>query len=278
MFSNDYDHEVRVYVSDGSVAHFTLREMHALYRTWQIWVLFVAGFFIMSTGHPITLPQFDSFWLRMAFWWIALFIYILSSDLYSQVSGAMWHRLFGGPIPLIVLSAPLVLASTFLASTMLTLLFDTGRSPFSVMSWQMNVRNILVAHFFETAALLWLIPVLRARRAQANQGRKITLAGRSFVLSDIGRIKAAEHYLEIYKNDGSSGEIIRERMSTFLEQVTVEDGIQTHRSHWVARRRATGISASNLCLDCGTKIPVARGRQDAVREWVQAHCDVCEIA
>ena len=271
MFSKCYDHEIHVYVSNGSIARFTLREMHDLYRSWQMWVLVLVGFFIMSTGHPITLPQFDSFELRMAFWVLALGIYLGISDLYAQLTGSMWRKLFGGPIPLILLSAPLVLACTYSAGAILSLMFDQGRPPFSIMTWQMNLRNILVAHVFETAALVWLIPAQRARQAKKSNQRKVTLAGSSYVLADIHRVKAAEHYLEIYTQSGV--EMIRERMSTFLEQVTPQDGIQTHRSHWVAVQTVATLSGTTLRLNDGEKVTVARGRLDAVRCWLQARDD-----
>jgi len=269
MLARAYDHEVRVYVSNGSIAHFTLREMHELYRSWQMWVLVLVGFFIMSTGHPITLPQFDSFGLRMAFWVVALLFYLLTSDLYSQLTGKMWHRIFGGPIPLILLSTPLVLASTYAAGALLTVLFQNDHGLCNIMTWQMNARNILVAHVFETAALLWLIPAQRERAARQNvQQRMVTLAGSSYLLSDIGRVKAAEHYLELHSED--KVEVIRERMSTFLEQVTPQDGIQTHRSHWVSRDKAAALTGASLRMTCGNKVPVARGRMDGVRMWLHA--------
>ncbi len=267
MLGKASDHEVHVFVSNGSVALFTLRELHTLYLSWQMWVLCLVGFFIMSTGHPITMPQFESFGLRMAFWIVALLFYLIVSTPYSRLTGRMWHRLFGGPIPLIFLSSPLVLAATYAAGTLLAILFETGRDPFSVMTWQMNLRNILVAHVFETVALLWLLPAQRARLAKADDRRKITLAGRKFALAEIGRVKAAEHYLEVHSDAGI--EIIRERMSTFLEQVTPEDGIQTHRSHWVAVKKAAEIKGGKLRLSCGEKVPVARGRRDAVHAWLQ---------
>ncbi len=268
MFSKALDHKVHVYVSNGMITHFTLREMHELYRSWQMWLLITVGFFMMSTGHPVTLPQFDSFGLRMGFWFVALIIYILTSDLYSKLTGKMWHRLFGKAIPLILLSGPLVLASTYLAAVILCIVFEPDTNPFDIMTWQMNVRNILVAHAFETVALLWLIPAQRERKQKSQQQRWITLAGRRFLLSDIARVKAAEHYLEIHNETGS--EVIRERMSTFLEQVTPEDGIQTHRSHWVSRRYVEALSGRKLRLICGSKIPVARGRLDEVRAWIEA--------
>ena len=276
MLGKVYDHEVQVFVSNGSRAHFTIREMHELYTSWQMWVLVSVGFLIMATGHPVTLPQFDSFGLRLAFWLIALMVYLLLSMVYALASCRVWRALFGGPIPLIILSTPLVLTSTYLTAGGLTVLFEPGKPPFGGMTWQMNLRNVLVAHVFETAALLWLLPAQRARKAKETAARAITLAGKKVSLAQVDRVKAAEHYLEIYTPDGT--EIIRERMATFLEQVGVEDGIQTHRSHWVARRTAQSLNGSKLTLQDGEKIPVARGRLEDVRSWLDTHGDTGEMA
>jgi len=81
-------------------------------------------------------------------------------------------------------------------------------------------------------------------------------------------VKAAEHYLEVYSQSGV--EMIRERMSTFLEQVTPEDGIQTHRSHWVSVQTIATLSGATLSLHDGEKVPVARSRMEAVRDWLRA--------
>ena len=267
MLGNMYDHEVQVYVSDGSLTRFTLREVHELYLSWQLWVLVSVGFFIMATGHPVTLPQFESFGLRLAFWLVALLIYLAFSAVYSLLACRLWRTVFGGPIPLIILSSPLVLAATYITAGALTVLFEPGKPPFASMTWQMNLRNVFVAHVFETVALLWLLPAQRARRKRGAQARKIALAGKTMALSDIRRVKAAEHYLEIHTAQGV--EVIRERMATFLEQVSDEDGIQTHRSHWVARPWAQTLTGSKLTLADGDKVPVARGRMDDVRSWVQ---------
>jgi LytTr DNA-binding domain-containing protein len=261
--------EVHVYVSNGSVAHFTIREMHQLFLSWPMWVLVVVGFLIMATGHPVTLPQFDSFGLRLSFWFIALFFYLVASTHYSVVAYRLWHKMFGRPAPLIIMSIPLVLTSTYLTSAILTAVFEPVRPLFYSMSWQMNLRNIFVAHVFETVALLWLLPAQRIRRANSTvPGRNVTLAGRSFDLSEITRVKAAEHYLEVHGPDET--QVIRERMATFLEQVEPEDGIQTHRSHWVASDQASDLKGTQLQLADGSNVPVARGRLDNVRGWLEA--------
>ncbi|MEM6372049.1 MAG: LytTR family DNA-binding domain-containing protein [Pseudomonadota bacterium] len=271
MLATNHDYQVRVYISNGVVTHFTLREMNALYRSWQMWVLIAVGFFIMTTGHPVTWPQFDSIGERMAFWVLALMIYMLTSDVYSQAFDTVWQRAVGKPIPLILLSAPLVLSATYMSAFAVSLLSTDDEPFFGLMTWQMNLRNIIVVHVFETVALLWLIPAQRQKRQSRTERRTVTLAGRSFVLEEITRVKAAEHFLEVYSDKGC--EVIRERMSTFLEQVKPEDGIQTHRSHWVAGFAADGLSGALLDLRCGAQVPVARGRLADVRDWLDAHAD-----
>ena len=129
---------------------------------------------------------------------------------------------------------------------------------------------------FETVALLWLLPAQRARRSQAPARRTITLAGSRFALADITRVKAAEHYLEMHGKDGIN--VIRERMATFLEQVEPDDGIQTHRSHWVAVNSAVDLNGSMLRLVDGEKVPVARGRLNDVRSWLQSQNALQKIA
>ncbi|APX11288.1 LytTR family DNA-binding domain-containing protein [Tateyamaria omphalii] len=276
MFRTAFDHEVQVYVSNGSPAHFTIREVYELYGSWQLWVLVMVGFLIMATGHPVTLPQFDSFGLRLSFWFVALFVYLLLLLVYTPVAYKAWRSVFAVPIPLLILSTPLVLVATYVTSAGLTVLFEPSKPPFSSMSWQMNVRNVLVAHVFETAGLMWLLPAQRARKENETEARDITLSGRKMSLDRIVRVKAAEHYLEIHTPDGV--EILRERLATFLEQVSPEDGIQTHRSHWVARETARALSGSKLTLLDGNKIPVARGRLEDVRVWLDTHTDEQKVA
>lgn len=272
MLGPAYDRKVHVYVSNGAVSHFTIREMYQLYGTVRMWAVFAVGFLILSTGHPVTLPQFDSFWLRLSFWWLALALYLLISPIYALLTDGLWCKLFKGPIPLICLSTPLLLLATYGAGAILTVLFVPDMQPFSVMTWQMNLRNIFVAHIFETLSLVWLLAAMRARRnGDAPQKRSVTLAGRKVALCDILRVKAAEHYLEIYSPTGVL--TLRERMATFLDQVKADDGIQTHRSHWVAAHHATALLGTDLRLTDGEKVPVARGRIEDVRGWLAARED-----
>lgn len=265
MKKDPADHQVSVYVANGACEHFTIRELRRLYTSWQFWVLITVGFAIIATGHPATLPNFSSFGLNFAFWWLALAIYMGLSEVYLLTVSRAWQRTVGRPIPLLLMTAPMILFATYSSCFILCTLFHEPRNPFDVVTWQMSLRNLFIAHVFETVALCWLMPVLRDRKAREDR-RSVTLAGRRVDLGRIGRVKSAEHYLEVYTDDGV--ETLRERMATFLEQVRAEDGIQTHRSHWVAAARVAGLKGSELQLDCGNTVPVARGRLDDVRSWV----------
>ena len=266
MLGTRTDHEMRIFVSNGTVVQFTSREVLRLYQSWQLWVLIAFGFTIMSTGHPVTLPQFEEVGVRMAFWIIALMIYLAVSIPYGIAFDRIWQRTVGTPIPLFVLTAPLMVFTSVLTVVMLSAIFEPGRPLDSMITWQMLARNVLVAHVFETASLVWLLPALRGRPSDV---RSVMLGGQRIPVADIGRVKAAEHYLEVFLPTGV--EIIRERMSTFLEQVTPEDGVQTHRSHWVSRDHARSIRGSVLEMDCGKSVPVARGRQKAVQAWLDRY-------
>lgn len=266
MLGTRTDHEMRLFVSNGTVVQFTSREVLRLYQSWQLWVLIAFGFTIMSTGHPVTLPQFEEVGVRMAFWIIALLIYLAVSIPYGVTFDRVWQRTVATPIPLLVLTAPLMVFTSVLTVVILTAAFEPGRPLNSMITWQMLARNVFVAHVFETVALVWLIPALRVSRSDE---RSVMLAGRRIPITDIGRVKAAEHYLEVFLPTGV--EIIRERMSTFLEQVSSEDGVQTHRSHWVSRYHARSIKGSMLEMDCGNSVPVARGRQKDVQQWLDRY-------
>ena len=263
------DHEIHVFIASGARVHFTLREMRGLFRSWQFWVMVLVGFAVMTTGHPATLPQFDNFWVRLSFWTISLLLYLVLAEPYMYLVSKVWQPKADRPIPLLLMSAPYIMFVTHATGAGLTLIFEPGRPLFDVMTWEMNLRNLFVAHVFETASACWLIPAQRERRRLQTMKvtpRTVALAGRQVELDGILRVKAAEHHLEIHTPSGV--EILRERMATFLEQVGPSDGVQTHRSHWVAAAQVGGLDGMQLRLRNGEVVPIARGRLNDVRAWV----------
>ena len=81
------------------------------------------------------------------------------------------------------------------------------------------------------------------------------------------RIRAADHYLEIWTAGGIS--LVRGRMRDALRRVSRTAGIQPHRSWWVAITEIDRIERRGrdwfLMMKDGDRLPVARGRAASVR-------------
>ncbi|HWV61790.1 MAG TPA: LytTR family DNA-binding domain-containing protein [Sphingopyxis sp.] len=81
------------------------------------------------------------------------------------------------------------------------------------------------------------------------------------------RIRAADHYLEIWTAGGIS--LVRGRMQDALRRVSRTAGIQPHRSWWVSITEIDRIERRGrdwfLMMKDGESLPVARGRAAAVR-------------
>ncbi len=86
---------------------------------------------------------------------------------------------------------------------------------------------------------------------------------------DLVRVSVYDHYVEAHTRRGH--ELILIRFADALAELDGYDGLQIHRSHWVARAavrrvlRGEGRSLS-VELDDGTRLPVSRSRESAVRE------------
>ncbi len=256
-------------------AHFTPREMRKFYTSWYMWAISCVTYVLVATGHPATLPQFDNAWTTFSFWWLGAAIYVLLSERYSVAVTRRWDKYLKRPIHLLVLSIPLVLFAIFAATALLLLLLEPHNSFGEVLTWQMILRLILIVHVWETITVLWIIPYQRAGKTApkpAADQRQVILAGKSFPLEKIGRVAAAEHYLEVHIMHGNV-HTIRERLGAFLDQVEPDDGIQTHRSHWVATSAIADVEGQSVKIHCGTIVPIARGRLRDVRTWWTGHKD-----
>tara|TARA_R110000751_G_scaffold71287_10_gene144256 strand:- start:25671 stop:26504 length:834 start_codon:yes stop_codon:yes gene_type:complete len=84
---------------------------------------------------------------------------------------------------------------------------------------------------------------------------------------DIVRLSASDHYVEVYTRLGHV--LVLLRFSDALKELGGADGLQIHRSHWVARsaiRRLVNKSRNLFVeLDDGTTLPVSRSRFAEIR-------------
>ncbi|GGG75794.1 hypothetical protein GCM10011415_25530 [Salipiger pallidus] len=138
------------------------------------------------------------------------------------------------------------------------------------------------ASAFDRAAK-WIFPINRAVMPQTKthdepgtqEKRLIHVGGQSIALDDISLIEAQEHHVILHTSDGPL--TYRARLSDILAQVGPDDGIQPHRSFWVARHVVQEVAREAgkpvLKLEGHAPLPVARGRLADVRDWLDANCE-----
>ncbi|WP_168173677.1 LytTR family DNA-binding domain-containing protein [Thalassospira sp. TSL5-1] len=84
---------------------------------------------------------------------------------------------------------------------------------------------------------------------------------------EIIRLSASDHYVEVYTRLGHT--LVLLRFSDALKELGAADGVQIHRSHWVARSAIHRLVSKgrNLFveLDDGTVLPVSRSRFGEIR-------------
>ncbi len=84
-------------------------------------------------------------------------------------------------------------------------------------------------------------------------------------------IEAQEHYVRIITDEEVRMELCR--FSDIVADLSAEEGMQTHRSHWVSHsaiesHRKDGQSLQ-LILHSGDVVPVSRSHRAAVLEWIE---------
>ena len=78
-------------------------------------------------------------------------------------------------------------------------------------------------------------------------------------------ISAQDHYLNVQTDEGS--ELILMRLSDALAELADRDGVQLHRSHWVARAGIAKHNATSVTLHNNTTLPISRGNAPAVKAF-----------
>ncbi|WP_198014708.1 LytTR family DNA-binding domain-containing protein [Salipiger mucosus] len=110
--------------------------------------------------------------------------------------------------------------------------------------------------------------------AEAREDARTLLVGAQPVpLNEIRAIEAREHHVHVRLGDKTLTQ--RARLGDVLAQTRAEDGVQPHRSWWVARTARPRLvrEGSRLLLRLAddSDVPVARGRQAEVEDWLRTH-------
>ncbi len=223
--------------------------------------------------------KFDAeigFIYRLAYWVMSVGITVFMWWVFIAVlSHTYWKKWPDRAFPSIIISMTTVFCIVWIAVGSLIL---TGVVPdYSVVTLWDFIRSGILALVFEfvLVALVW--PKYLSKKATPEQVTPPDAPPATAQIGDITvdtrsllTIQAQEHYVLL--NCINRNGMTRLSISKAIAQLDGVDGIQVHRSWWVARQAAKQLRREDgkqvLELNTGELIPVSRGRSAAVREWM----------
>ncbi|MBI1494744.1 LytTR family DNA-binding domain-containing protein [Halocynthiibacter styelae] len=206
------------------------------------------------------------------------------------LSVTFWRKWPDRALPSLAISTLVSFCIVWIAISML-ILFDVVPD-YSVISYIEFARSWIFVVGFEFCLVVFVWPVyqnnLRATMTAEIPTEPLTprpampeLKSTDNYLVQIGdltvdhrmllTIQAQEHYVELSCINRS--DMTRISISKAVKALEGVDGMQVHRSWWVARRAAKQLKreAGKLVLELnsGENIPVSRGRSATVRTWMK---------
>lgn len=221
-------------------------------------------------------------WVSGAIWPVSYLLYMsfFSIVLLCQSAITGWNPSFR--MPTVAIGFLALIPSVYLAEGVILRIMSNGAFP-------VNLQGNFIFYFLsvqviEAVFFRFVFPVLRTShdastktaapsRSQADDTQQVIIGGERIPLRSIKVIEAREHHVEVTMFDGQTR--LRARLGDIVAQTTPKDGIQTHRSWWVARHAAKGLGQEAgkpvLHLIGDHPVPVARTRVNQVQAWAEEH-------
>lgn len=250
---------------------FTLREMRRIFTKPNFWIGYVAVVIVLVVSGPFYTAINLNFAERLAYWILisgASFVFGLFISLF--VGRLLLHkgmnRLLANTIAGFLAGVPIA-GLVWLAGNLL-FDFDPGgtRVALGILILQCAVISAIVA-------LLFSIVSRDPEEAEEKSGR--TEVHSQFfnrlpvsLGKDLISIQAQDHYLKVTTLRGS--EMILMRMADACIELSEFNGLQVHRSWWVAKKHVEAFDKAAgkglLKLSNGEEVPVSRGFLKAASE------------
>ena len=214
-------------------------------------------------------------WASVVFWPIIMGCYIL-----FVVSGVVGVALLTRWFPKLRVPMPIV---GFLALIPTTGICERVVDIMSGGTFPYDFAGQLIFYFFsvqgvETVFIRFIVPELRKEVEAEADSRHLVVGGEKVDLNTLMHIEAREHHVHLTFEHAKS--LTRARLSDIVAQTNAEDGMQPHRSWWVARDPAIRVERKNgrmfLRLRDNTQVPVARTRVEDVLNWLNTHVHPAE--
>lgn len=244
---------------DGNALQLTLREMRQhLGDVRALGTMAVVGIVLGLAG------PFGSFAAlellpRIAYWVATVFLTYGFGYSLSMYADAAW----GGGRPL-WLRLPLMAVPAGLAATLTVTLINLTVFGTKAFDWP-SVLLLLLQCLAVAFGVVTVVLLLERRAPEANALpagpapilERVPPAQRGLLLA----LSVEDHYVDIITERGKT--LVLMRLADAIKETAGVEGLQIHRSHWVAKAAVTKIHRAEgkvaLELSNGLKLPVSRG-------------------
>lgn len=261
-------HELQLRDAAGARLQLTIRELLGIFLTPTAGVFLFLTIIVHFAADPPGLRNYLDVWLAFCIWPVAAVLYLTSYVTGLGAVAFLQRRRWIGRVYLPILGI-VVLTPTVSACELLVHQLTDQRYPTQILP--KIPFYFVTVQVFEFAFVRLVIPQAATQR---QLRRMLRLGAREIPVDRLRYLTAQEHYVRLVLDDGEQV-LHRVRFADLLAQLHASDGLQPHRSWWVAgsaipRLRRRG-ARHVLELACTTEIPVARTRLRAVQSWLDAN-------
>lgn len=264
------------YVNEG-ILQFTLRRLQGVIRAPRFWMVLIAVAVVLAVAGPFDTLTRMTLLPRFAYWLAVALSTFLAG--YAAI-GFMVHFLLGDlgnrPVRLAIAGFAAGVPVTAVVLVLNHLIFGDGfGTPAEILGFYVNCSLI-------SAAISLLFGLVDSREDKgiliertADPERPAALTDRPPLLDRLPPhlrwrllyLSMQDHYVDVRTDRG--GTLVLMRLADAIAETRGVDGLQIHRSHWIARDAVETAERSNrrlsLRMSDGAVLPVSRSCLAAVR-------------
>lgn len=255
----------------GQRLQFTMRELLAVTRSPLYWAALVAVGIVLGVAGPFGTYEALALPPRLAYWLLVVIVTYFTADLIVGVLKTVLFRERPGTAVTILLGAvagPFVAGLVWLMN--LWILPSAAGIAYPPLLGYVTIMTATVAGVISYASGSLVAQQERGPAMPADQAPQrpalldrlpAALRGRLLYLS------MQDHYVEVVTDKGSH--LVLMRLADAIGETAGTEGMQVHRSHWVARDAVAGSirdgARLTLRLVNGAELPVSRSKLADVR-------------
>jgi uncharacterized membrane protein YphA (DoxX/SURF4 family) len=240
---------------DQSLLQFTKREWDALIASRGVWIGIFATGVVLGIIGPFGTDEILRVFPRSAYWLIVAGVTFITGNC---IAGGLlsYVRAIGLPVwvcfPVICLiSSALIYGEVFAINW---LVFGPLPHPVDQVILAVNIFAIVTVVTFAIYVAVPSTPLAEDSAPRILERLPVPLRGRLLSLS------VTDHYVHVSTDQGTH--MLLMRLSDAIVETAPEEGLQIHRSHWVAldaiERVERGPRKCEAVLQNGARLPVSR--------------------